>query len=228
MPSQKPSDSVGKDILFDAVFGKSSEGIFLVCFNGLIERANPAVSVLLGYSLSELEGRNMLELLHVNDRHKRAVEIQNMLDGKIDCIRATRTFISNIGRSLSFSIRSYLVHKNNNAVRILTFIWPIDADPVTLTDSLEARIQQLEGLLNRYGKPEEWKTMVNNIHLGDEIGGDNVGRDKTINSAKVFYFIAAVLAGIVSLLAYLGYVITFPNHEGRASPPQHMESPVNP
>lgn len=208
--------SIGKEVLFDAVFGKASEGILLVTFEGLIEKANPSVSVMLGYSLSELERRSILELIHAGDRP----EIQNLLEGKIDCIRAHRRFLTNAGGVLMLSIRTYLVHKSNEPVRVITFLWPIDSDPTELTNSIEARLQHMEEMLNKYGKPEEWK-MVNNIHLGDDVGGDKSGRDKltVTNSTKIFYFIAAVLTAIISLLAYIGYLVTFPSHGGHAVPP---------
>lgn len=220
MAMLKPTatDSLGKDILFDAVFGKSTEGILLVTFDGLIEKANPAVSVLLGYSLSELERRSVLDLMHASDRHKRAPEIDNLLAGKIECIRAHRRFVTNSGKTTTFSVRTYPIHKDNAIVRVLTFLWPIDADPVEITESIERRLSQMEELLNKYGKPEEWR-MVNNIHLGDEVGGDKSGRDKVTNDTRIFYFIGAVLAVVASLLAYLGYLATFPNHNGNATPP---------
>lgn len=220
----KSDGSIGKDVLFDAVFGRSSEGILLVQFDGVIEKANPAVSVIFGYSLIELEGRSVDDLAHINDRHKRAPEVQQLIEGKVDCIRANRLFKTSIGQVVTLSMRTYPIHKAGEVVRLLVFLWPITQDPQILTDSIQARLTQMEELLEQHGKPEEWR-MVNNIHLGDDVGGDKSGRDKiTIaNDTKVFYFVGAVLIAIVSMLGYIGYLVTFPSHGGDAVPPPAHE-----
>lgn len=216
------SDSVSKDLLFDLVFGKSNEGIFLTRFDGVIEKANPAVSALTGYSLSELEDRSILDLLHVTDRHKRQDEIDNLLAGKVDCVRASRKFVTNAGHTVPFSIRTYPIHKDGHIVRLLTFLWWADTEQRPVDETVEQRVRHLEDLLDRYGKAEDWK-MVNNIHLGDEVGGDKAGRDKIINDQRVFYFIAVVLLAITSALTYLGYLLTFQIHKGDAQPPQQHQ-----
>lgn len=218
MQTQSKPDSVSKEILFDVIFGKSNEGIVLTKFDGTIEKANPAVSLILGYSLSELEGRNISEIIHVNDRFKWTPEVNNLLNGKVECIRATRTFITHSSHAFNCTVRTFPLHHKTEIVKLITFLWAASADPNVLSESIEKRLKYLEELIERYGKPEDWH-MVNNIHLGDQVGGDNVGRDKTINSTTIFYFIGTVMVAITTLLAYIAYVSTFNIHQGEADPP---------
>ncbi len=215
--ASKP-DSVSKEVLFDVIFGKSNEGIILTRFDGTIEKANPAVSLILGYSLSELEGRNIAEIVHVNDRFKWTPEVNNLLNGKVECIRANRTFITHSSHALDCTVRTCPIRAKQEIVKLITFLWATNADPNVLSESIEKRLKYLEELIERYGKPEDWH-MVNNIHLGDQVGGDHVGRDKTINSTKIFYFIGTVMIAITTLLAYIAYVSTYSVHQGGASPP---------
>ena len=212
--------TVPRERLFDYVFGRASEGMLLITLEGMIERANPAVSTILGYSLNELEDRSVLELIHVTDRNKQQPEVQAVLDKRQDSIRMDIAMVSKRNRMIHCKYRSFPIHHGGEIVLFLTLLLPDDPVPDTLIESVSDRLHQLEVLIQRYDGDNKGAVMVN---IGDHVGGDLTGRDKTTNSTRVFYFVGAIFIAICSLLAYIAYVVTFPLHNGDVVPPAPVQ-----
>ncbi|OWY64430.1 hypothetical protein B7486_47360 [cyanobacterium TDX16] len=74
----------------DRLLGQSDLAIFTLDLHGDIKYHTPSVSVIFGYGLNELNGRNMIDLVHPDERSSLAQAIMydrdNLLDGqKIQC-----------------------------------------------------------------------------------------------------------------------------------------------
>lgn len=212
MPSEIP-----KEIIFDKLFSKTQTGVCVLHLDGSIELANPAMSLFFGYTIGEIEGRNIEELTHAEDRYKCVAEFAAVLRGERECLQIEKRARTKLGKSIQVEARGYPLHYQGEIRRFLYLVIPLhDIDKDLFLENIEERLRQLEVVIERHDG-DVVKAMT--IHVGDSVGGDSSGRDKVTNDAKIFRWLVPVFISIAMLLAYIAYYMTVSGNGDEVKPP---------
>jgi len=88
------------DSKFRSIFSNAAVGFIMTTPEGDFVEANPAFSLLTGYSSEEIGNLNLSQLIHPDDRDNNIVQIQRMLDGEISNIVIENRYIRKDGQTL--------------------------------------------------------------------------------------------------------------------------------
>lgn len=85
---------------FRAIFEGAGMGISVVDRDARIVVANPAIQVMLGYTLDELRGKSFYDITHPDDRPMNAVVFAELLAGDIDGYQFEKRYVRKDGESV--------------------------------------------------------------------------------------------------------------------------------
>lgn len=180
---------------------------------------NSAFERLVGYSLLELREKTWLDITVQSDIGGDLASVHAVVRGEID----------------QYSLTNHYRHRNGDLIAVELSVWRfppgfgnmscfiVDAAPEAasrvqlreLKEEMDRTIRELREDFERH-RPNESQT----INIGDNVGGDKTGRDKTTKTTNGLALIVTVLLAITTLLGYMAYVATWPHHHGNAEPPQ--------
>jgi diguanylate cyclase (GGDEF)-like protein/PAS domain S-box-containing protein len=105
------------DARFHAVFTQAEIGIALVDLDGLVLDANTALLGMLGYSLAELGGRAITDLVHPDDRARVGAVARELLAGRSEHVRLERRLVRGDGEVLWAQLSGMLVREQDGVPR---------------------------------------------------------------------------------------------------------------
>lgn len=140
------------------------------------------------------------------------------------------------GDATSYTLTKHYRHRSGDMVLVELTVWRfpegfgemacfiVDAAPeaasrnqlAELRNEMQDTIRQLRQDFEQRHPVDKGQT----INIGDNIGGDKTGRDKTTKATTGIALLVTLLLAITTLLGYMAYVATWPNHRGHAEPPQ--------
>ena len=180
---------------------------------------NSSYERLVGYSLSELRTMTWMQITAMEDVGGDLASVESV-------IRDDAT---------NYTLTKHYRHRSGDMVLVELTVWRfpegfgemscfiVDAAPeaasrnqlAELRTEMQDTIRQLRQDLEQR-QPDKGQT----INIGDNVGGDKTGRDKTTKTTTGLALIVTVLLAITTLLGYMAYVATWPHHHGNAEPPQ--------
>lgn len=167
---------------------------------------NTAFERLLGYSFAELQGRTWMEVTAQKDVGGDLANVEAVIDGRIETYTMEKDYLHKRGRSIPVSLT---VRRYPRASHLPLLYFSIEAPVSTITRPEVATMErELREEIQRLA--QQIKHGVN-VNVGDNVGGDKVGRDK--NSDAAIRLIAGALVAVSLIVAWLFYyVATVANH----------------
>lgn len=138
---------------YQAAFEDAPVGMAQVSADGRLQRVNPALCAMVGYSRADLEGRDLLSLLHPDDAWDAASSIDKLLSRQSVDYRAEGRYINARAETIWVAVSSAAVLGNDGEIdhMLMHFL------DITDRKNAEEQLQQLAnhdpltGLLNRRG-----------------------------------------------------------------------------
>lgn len=186
-----------------------------VWVNGAFER-------LVGYSIAELIGKTWMEITSQPDVGGDLASVRSVLERKIDHYRMVKEYIHKRGHlvQIELIVRRFPANVLEDLAYFRVEAPPVRATPQelhTLRRDLVATIDQLRSQLDSKG-------VHVNTNIGDHVGGDKTGRDKTTNSTALVIAVVAAVVSITVLVAWIAYFAFA--RPGQTPPPQPQSIPV--
>lgn len=138
---------------YQAAFEDAPVGMAKVSLSGRLERVNPALCALLGYSRADLEGRNLLSLVHPQDVAAADEAIGRLRAGQTSTYQARRRYLHARGHHVWVEVSSVAVTGEDGQVDHLLMHYLDITERKQFEQDLEhlANHDPLTGLLNRRG-----------------------------------------------------------------------------
>lgn len=179
-------------------------------------RVNHAFEKLLGYSTSELEGRTWMEFTSQRFVGGDLASVDDVLDGNIESYQLEKDYIHKRGHAVPVVLT---VRKYPRASSEPLLYFRVESPPAVATrpelDELNAELRtEIVGLKL---KMEELKNHALRVTVGDNIGGDKVGRDK--NNDMTIKIMVAGLFIVASTVAWLVYYVASVSTGNKPAPP---------
>lgn len=183
-----------------------------VLVNGAFER-------LLGYSSAELSGKTWMEITVQRDVGGDLASEEAVIDGRTDTYTLEKDYLHKRGRAVPVILT---VRRYPRASHIPLVYFSIEAPVSTITRpeviSLE---RELRAEIGRLAK--QLQSTGVSVNVGDNVGGDQVGRDK--NSDMAIKIIAGALVFVAMIVAWLFYYVATTANRTAPQPPPSVKVP---
>ena len=186
---------------------------------------NTAFERLVGYSVAELADMTWMDITDQADVGGDLASVKSVIDGRIPQYTITKRYRHKHGRLIPIELSVWRFPSNTveNLVCFIVEAAPETASTQQLVDLRRELTETINSLRAQIEGDRPTVTVSNNV--GDNVGGDKTGRDKITRTESGTFILAGVLLAIVSLLGYMAYVATWPNHRGHADPPRIEGTP---
>jgi PAS domain S-box-containing protein len=183
---------------------------------------NPAFEQLVGYSTSELQNMTWMKITIDEDVGGDLASVQDVIEGRSEQYSIAKRYRHKFGKTIPIQLGVWRFPRHASE-QLICFI--VQAQPeVVTTDELQRVQKQLRSAMAQLQKRVtrmEDKPHSPSVHIGDSVGQDKTGRNKTQNSNTAIYVVASVLAAamlaLISAVVWIAYYVT--NQDSAVVPP---------
>ena len=208
-------------------------GVVIVSPEGIIQECNATFARELGYATNEIEGKHVTELTDYAERQNGLIEMQRVIDGKLDIMEMDKTYITKRGKTLPAHLKSGPIFSTygpdkgeiSHLLSLVTFKTN-GTEYIAHISSMRAEIDSL----SRFVEAIMGRNSDVHINTGtqNKINGNSNQTNATGGSASKNDLTKWLVAGIVAIatslcgaVAYIAYTVASDDPE----PPTEVVQP---
>ena len=149
---------LAEEARFRFAMDSSAIGMMLISAEGEIERVNPAMCDLLGWSADEMLTLTMYEIVHPDDQEADLAVVEEFVDGRTEASRRIERFLTSTGQAIWVELSLAAVRHPDQS------LWYFVAQILDVTDRVNA-----EQALIHLAAHDPLTGLANRLELADEI-----------------------------------------------------------